>query len=346
MGKDTHAVSTGRSAKNSGRSEVPQAPIRVVVTLLEETSLFELSVPCAVFAEGYELTLCSTTPGGIQRAPGGLHLTAERGVDAMREADLVVVPACVMDSAYEPPEELLDELRGAHARGARVASLCSGAFVLAAAGLLDGREAATHWMYADELRRRHPRVRVNERALYVDDGSILTSAGTAAAIDLCLHIVRHDYGSAAAAEVGRRMVVAPHREGDQSQYAPARAPRVRTSEQGLAPVLDWALDRLQQPLSVGELASRAGMSTRTFERYFAREVGTTPLRWLNQQRLARARELLETTDLPVDTVAQRSGLGSGDGLRQHFHRALGTTPAAYRRAFRMPRGSATSTRPT
>lgn len=323
-------------AKDKYADDKQAGPIRVVVALLEKASLFELSVPCAVFDEGYELTLCSTTPGGIQRAPGGLSLTAERGVDALREADLVVVPACVMGDAYEPPEELLDELRAAHARGARVASLCSGAFVLAAAGLLDGREAATHWMYADELRRRHPRVRVNERALYIDDGSILTSAGTAAAIDLCLHIVRHDYGSAAAAEVGRRMVVAPHREGDQSQYAPARTPRVQTSGQGLAPVLDWALDRLQQPLTVGELAARAGMSTRTFERYFAREVGTTPLRWLNQQRLARARELLETTDLPVDTVAQRSGLGSGDGLRQHFHRALGTTPAAYRRAFHVP----------
>lgn len=323
-------------AKDKYADDKQAGPIRVVVALLEKASLFELSVPCAVFGEGYELTLCSTTPGGIQRAPGGLSLTAERGVDALREADLVVVPACVMGDAYEPPEELLDELRAAHARGARVASLCSGAFVLAAAGLLDGREAATHWKYADELRRRHPRVRVNERALYIDDGSILTSAGTAAAIDLCLHIVRHDYGSAAAAEVGRRMVVAPHREGDQSQYAPARTPRVQTSGQGLAPVLDWALERLQQPLTVGELAARAGMSTRTFERYFAREVGTTPLRWLNQQRLARARELLETTDLPVDTVAQRSGLGSGDGLRQHFHRALGTTPAAYRRAFRVP----------
>lgn len=313
-----------------------RGPIRVVVALLEETSLFELSVPCAVFGEGYELTFCSTSPGGTQRAAGGLSLVAERGVSALREADLVVVPACVM-GAYEPPEALLAELRAAHARGARIASLCSGAFVLAAAGLLDGREAATHWMYADELRRRHPRVRVNERALYVADGSLLTSAGTAAAIDLCLHIVRQDYGSAAAAEVGRRMVVAPHREGDQSQYVPALAPRGQASPQGLAPVLDWARARLHQPLTIGELASRAGMSTRTFGRHFAREVGTTPLRWLNQQRLARARELLETTDLPVDTVAERSGLGTGDGLRQHFHRALGTTPAAYRRTFRVIR---------
>ncbi|MGP3928242.1 GlxA family transcriptional regulator [Streptomyces sp. 8N616] len=312
---------------------VQPKPIRVAVALLEETSLFELAVPCAVFGEGYELALCGTAPGGAQRAPGGLRLETEHGLEALRAADLVVVPACMMDG-YEPPAALLDALRDAHARGARIASLCSGAFVLAAAGLLDGREAATHWMYADELRRRYPRVRVNEQALYVDDGSILTSAGTAAAIDLCLHIVRRDFGSAAAAEVGRRMVIAPHREGDQAQYVPPRpAPAARAAE-GLAPVLDWALARLHRPITIAELSGRAGMSTRTFGRHFAREVGTTPLKWLNRQRLARARELLETTDLPVDAVAERSGLGSGDGLRQHFHRTLGTTPAAYRRTFR------------
>ncbi len=308
--------------------------IRVVVTLLEETSLFEVAVPCAVFGgEGYELTLCATAPGGDQRAPGGLRLAAERGLDALRDADLVVVPACMMNG-YEPPAALLDALREAHGRGARIASLCSGAFILAETGLLDGRPAATHWMYADELRRRHPYVRVDDRSLYVDDGSILTSAGTAAAIDLCLHIVRCDYGTAAAAEIGRRMVVAPHREGDQSQYVPPRAPAPPRTE-GLAPVLDWALARLHRPLTIGELASRAGMSTRTFGRHFAQEVGATPLKWLNRQRLARARELLETTDLPVDTVAERSGLGSPDSLRQHFHRSLGTTPAAYRRTFRV-----------
>ncbi|MDQ1051892.1 GlxA family transcriptional regulator [Streptomyces sp. V4I2] len=308
--------------------------LRVGVTLLEETSLFELAVPCAVFAgEGYELTLCATAPGGAQRAPGGLRLEAEHGLESLREADLIVVPACMMEG-YEPPAALLDALREAHARGARIASLCSGAFVLAAAGLLDGRPAATHWMYAEELRRRHPYVRVDDRSLYVDDGSILTSAGTAAAIDLCLHIVRGDYGTAAAAEVGRRMVVAPHREGDQTQYALPRAP-VPPQAEGLGPVLDWALARLHRPLAIAELANRAGMSTRTFGRRFAAEVGVTPLKWLNQQRLARARELLETTDLGVDAVAERSGLGSADSLRQHFHRALATTPAAYRRTFRV-----------
>ncbi|MDT0345428.1 GlxA family transcriptional regulator [Streptomyces litchfieldiae] len=310
-------------------------PTRVAVALLDRTSLFELAVPCAVFTEPeYELLLCATAAGDPgHRGPGGLTLRAEHGLEALTAAGLVVVPACVMDG-YEPPADLLDALRTAHRNGARIASLCSGAFVLAAAGLLDGREAATHWMYADELRRRHPRVTVNDQALYVDDGDILTSAGTAAAIDLCLHIVRGDHGTARAAETGRRLVVAPHREGGQRQYVPPRRPLPARADTGLGPVLDWALARLDQPLAIAELARRAGMSERTFGRHFAREVGTTPLKWLIQQRLSRARELLETTDLPVDAVAERSGLGTGDGLRQHFARALGTTPAAYRRAFR------------
>lgn len=309
-------------------------PLRVVVTLLERTSLFELAVPCTVFGgPHYELRLAATAPGGTLRAAGGLRLEAEHGLEALADAGLIVVPALMMDGV-PPPGALLNALRAAHARGARIAALCTGAFVLAAAGLLDGREAATHWMYAEELRRRYPRVRVNDRALYVDDGDILTSAGTAAAIDLCLHLVRRDRGSAAAAEIGRRMVTAPHREGSQTQYVPPGRPLSARPESGLAPVLDWALARLHQPLVISELADRAGMSERTFGRHFAREVGTTPLRWLNQQRIARARQLLETSDLPVDAIAERSGLGTGDGLRQHFHRELSTTPAAYRRAFR------------
>ena len=322
--------------RESGRYDGPaeeQRPVRVVVPVLEHTSLLELAVPCAVFEEPYyELTLCGTAVPGVQYARGGLRLETERGLDAMDDADLVVVPACVMDGGPTPPA-LLDALRAAHARGARVAALCTGAFVLAEAGLLEGRTAATHWMFAAELRRRHPRVRVDEQSLYVDDGAVLTSAGTAAALDLCLHIVRGDFGAVYASEVARRLVVAPHREGDQAQYVPVPG-TVPARADGLGPVLDWAVGRLHEPLTTGELAARAGMSTRTFGRYFTREVGTTPLKWLNQRRLARARELLECTDLPVDSVAERSGLGTGDGLRQHFRRALGTTPAAYRRTFR------------
>ncbi|WP_420824878.1 GlxA family transcriptional regulator [Streptomyces coryli] len=306
----------------------------MVVTLLDPTSVFELAIPLAVFnSEGYELVLAGTAKGAVHRGPAGLSLTAEHGPEVLRTADLIVVPAG-MYGEYVPPAELVTELRAAHARGVRIASLCTGAYILAAAGLLDGRTAATHWQYADDLRRDHPRVRVDDRSLYLDDGDILTSAGTAAGIDLCLHIVRTDYGSAAAAEVGRRMVIAPHREGDQTQYAMPPARPVPARAQGLGPVLDWASGRLHEPITIAELADRAGMSLRTFGRHFAEEVGTTPLRWLNQQRVARARELLETTDLTVDAIADRSGLGTADGLRQHFHRAVGTTPAAYRRTFR------------
>ncbi|MFE0130912.1 GlxA family transcriptional regulator [Streptomyces sp. NPDC059037] len=333
---------TSRPADTSRPARPSGSALRVAVALLSPSSLFELAVPCAVFGQdrgeipspGYELALCQTVPGA-HHAAGGLRLESSHGLETLAEADLVIIPACVMGE-YEPPAPLLDTLRAAHAAGARVASLCSGVFVLAAAGLLTGREVATHWMYADELRRRHPEVTVDDRALYIDDGSILTSAGTAAAIDLCLHIVRRDHGAAVAAEVGRRMVVAPHREGGQAQYA---RPRTATAAPpapgtGLAPVLDWALARLHEPLAIADLAGRAGMSVRTFERHFAREVGATPLRWLNQQRVTHARTLLETTDLPVDAVAERSGLGTGDGLRQHFHRLMGTTPAAYRRTYR------------
>ncbi|MEU7900406.1 helix-turn-helix domain-containing protein [Nonomuraea sp. NPDC049152] len=315
------------------------ARIRVVVPVLDECPLFELAVPCEVFGrdrsdlspDWYELTLCHSAAGEQKSLAGGLWLRASRGLDAIVRADLVVVPACV-DGGYEPPEALLTALVEAHARGARIASLCSGAFVLAAAGLLDGREAATHWMHADELRQRYPQVTVNPRALYIDEGDILTSAGTAAGIDLCLHIVRNDFGAAVAAEVGRRMVIAPQREGDQTQYA-WPAPLAGGGVQGLAPVLDWALERLHEPLTVPRLAARAGMSTRHFVRRFHQEVGLPPIRWLTQQRIARARELLETTRLPVDAVAERAGFGTGSGMRQHFTRAVGTTPSAYRRTY-------------
>ncbi|TDD90399.1 GlxA family transcriptional regulator [Actinomadura rubrisoli] len=314
---------------------------RVAIPVLEDSPLFELAVPCEVFGrdrldltpQWYDLTLCHTT-NATQSSLNGLWLTAPQGPHAMRDADLIVVPAC-LTPAYEPPAALLDALREAHDRGTRIAALCSGAFVLAAAGLLDGREATTHWMHAEELRRRYPRVRVRERALYIDEGSILTSAGTAAGIDLCLHIVRRDFGSAVAAEVGRRMVIAPHRQGDQAQYAPLPASGpIRADE--LAPVLDWAVQRLHQPLTIGRLAERAAMSTRTFGRRFARQVGMTPLKWLTQQRLAAARELLETTNLPIDAIAKRTGFNTGDVLRQHFHRHIGTTPTAYRRSFSAP----------
>ena len=317
----------------------------MVVPLLEDCPLFELAVACEVFGKPrvgtdphwYDLTVCRTE-SGTQDGPGGLSMDVGNDLSALDEADLIVVPACRMPS-YRPPQSLLAALRRAHERGARIAALCSGAFVLAEAGVLDGRRATTHWMYAPELRRRHPGVKVEEDALYVDEGDVLTSAGSAAAIDLCVHVVRTDFGAAAAAEVGRRMVVAPHREGGQTQYAPG-PPLSRTT--GLAPVLAWAMERLDEPLTIPRMAREAGMSTRSFGRSFTAEIGLTPLSWINQQRVHRARELLETTDLPVSAIARQCGLGTDDGLRQHFHRHLGTTPSAYRRTFR---GAATEPGP-
>ncbi|GAA3468503.1 GlxA family transcriptional regulator [Nonomuraea roseola] len=315
------------------------ARIRVVVPVLDECPLFELAVPCEVFGrdrrdltpDWYDLALCQSTDHE-PKSLNGLSLRAPHGLEAMRSADLVVVPACA-DASYRPPEALLSALVEAHERGARIAAVCSGAFVLAAAGLLDGREAATHWMHADELQRRYPRVDVNPRALFVDEGDVLTSAGTAAGIDLCLHIVRRDFGAAVAAEVGRRMVVAPQREGDQAQYVSPDLPGP-AQDRGLGPVLGWALERLHEPVTIPQLAEQARMSTRTFTRRFRQETGLTPIGWLTRQRLDRARELLETTRLPVDAVAERSGFSTGNGLRQHFTKVLGTTPSAYRRAFR------------
>ena len=314
--------------------------IRVVVPVLEHTSLFELAVPVGVFGlpfedgrDWYDLTTCSTSDA-THRAAGGLSLQTERGLDAILDADLVVVPARIMEG-HEEPRELAEHLVEAHARGTRIAAICSGAFILAEAGLLDGREATTHWMHVDELRRRFPQVRVSEDALYVDEGSVLTSAGTAAGLDLCLHIVRNDYGAAQAMEVSRRMVVAPHREGGQSQYARMHLPDADRAS-GLAPVLDWASGRLAETLTVDDLAAQAGMSTRTLGRRFVEEIGTTPVRWLNHQRLDRARALLETTDYQIDRIARESGLGTESNLRQHFRDRLDTTPSAYRRAFSQP----------
>ncbi|GAA3263104.1 hypothetical protein GCM10020216_105510 [Nonomuraea helvata] len=199
-------------------------------------------------------------------------------------------------------------------------------------------------MHADELQKRYPRVSVDQRALYVDEGDILTSAGTAAGIDLCLHIVRRDFGAAVAAEAGRRMVISPHREGDQEQYV-SPTPPVPARDTGLAPVLDWALERLHEPLTIPLLTERARMSTRTFGRRFQQEMGLTPIRWLTQQRIARARELLETTRLPVDAVAERAGFGTGNGLRPHFTKLVGATPAAYRRTFQGGGSVPSRTRP-
>jgi transcriptional regulator GlxA family with amidase domain len=267
----------------------------------------------------------------------GFAVHVEHGLERMATADLITVPAWPVPGGYVPPP-VVDALRAAVARGAQVLAVCTGAFPVAAAGLLDGRRAATHWQFADLLAERHPHVRVDREVLYVADGPIITSAGAAAGIDACLHLVRREHGTAIANAVARRMVVPAHRSGGQAQYVEMPVPPARTGHVP-AGLLDWARAHLDLPLTVEELAERALMSPRTFARRFREVTGTTPHRWLLDRRLERAEELLERTDLPVDAVAARSGFGSADTLRHHFTARRGVSPSDHRRAFRPPAGA-------
>ena len=281
----------------------------------------------------YEFRLVATTDEPILATYGGYTITTPWRIDSLADADTIVVPAW---KAFDEPADpaLLEALRHAHARGARLLSVCSGAFLLADAGLLDGRPATTHWMYTDALARRHPAVDVDPDVLYVDGGDgIFTSAGTAAGIDLCLHVVRLDHGAEVANAVARRMVVAAHRDGGQAQFVAVPVPD-EPDDDTLSPTLDWALEHLDEPLVVEDLARRALMSPRTFARRFRAATGTTPLQWLLRQRIALSQRLLETTELPVEHIATRCGFGSATALRVHFRRSTGTTPLLYRRTFR------------
>ena len=312
-------------------------PHRVAVLALEPVVAFDLATPVQVLAANelddrarYDVTVCAAAAGRVATTHGyGIHATA--GLRALARADTVIVPG------FDPRPQGIDAavlraLRRSHARGARIASICTGAFALAAAGLLDGRRATTHWAHAADLARRFPAVTVEPGVLFVDEGDVLTSAGVAAGIDLCLHLVRGDHGAAVANAVARRMVVAPLRDGGQAQFVPA--PAGDGHGRTLAATRAWALERLHEPLPVGVLAAHAGWSERTFLRRFRAETGTAPLRWLHAARVRRARELLESTDLPVEEVASRTGFGTAVALRRHFHAATATTPSAYRRAFR------------
>ena len=249
----------------------------------------------------------------------------------MAEADTVVIPARSFPG--EPPVEVLEALCDADARGARLLSMCTGAFVLAAAGVLDGKRATTHWMWAAQLARQYPKVQVDPKVLYVDAGNVMTSAGTAAGIDLLLHVVRLDHGAEVANAVARRMVVPPHRDGGQAQFVDLPMPD-QNGDEPLAGVLGWMLEHVGEDLSVEQLARRARMSPRTFARRFRAVTGTTPHQWLLSQRVLLAQRLLETTDEPVERVAQRCGFASAAGLRQHFTRVVSASPQAYRRTFR------------
>lgn len=313
---------------------------RVVALVSPGVNAFELSVACEVFGldrpeldvEWYQFTIASEGAQAVA-VHGGASLQPSADLAAVRNAHTIVVPNGCIDGPAASPG-VLQALRDAHASGARIASFCSGAFTLGDSGLLDGRRATTHWLYTQRFQDRYPAVDVVENVLYVDDGEILTSAGTAAAIDLGLHIVRLDHGAEVANAVARRMVVPPHRDGGQAQFVTRPVVDSCDPADDLAPVLEWALAHLHEPLSVERLASRALMSPRTFARRFQSSVGTTPLQWILRQRVHRAQELLETTELPLERVAQESGFGTAANMRLHMRRVVDLAPSAYRRTFR------------
>ncbi|MEU7585914.1 helix-turn-helix domain-containing protein [Micromonospora sp. NPDC049230] len=310
----------------------------VAVLALDQVAPFELGVLAEVFGTdrtadgfpGYRFQVCSPD-GAPVRTSSGFHLTPHADLGPVDEADLVAVPAHSQGTSV--PSPVLDALRRADARGAHLFSVCSGAFLLGEAGLLDDRECTTHWRYVDELQRRHPRARVRCNSLYVQDGRLLTSAGTAAGIDACLHLIRQEHGSATATRLARRMVVPPHRDGGQSQYVEAPIPKAPEAPT-LEPVLEWLMGHLDRTTTVEELAARAGMAPRTFARRFRAETGTTPHDWLTNQRVLLARRLLEETPLSVEAVADQSGFGDAAALRHHFTRRVGATPHSYRTTFR------------
>ncbi|MFD5436583.1 helix-turn-helix domain-containing protein [Kitasatospora sp. NPDC127067] len=316
---------------------------------------FELGVVVEVFglarpeltgllaAPWYGLKVCADRPGTALEAVGGFTLTARHGLDELAAADTVVVPGVpnafggVGASPGRPAggvsPALVEALRTAHARGARIVSICSGAFALAAAGLLDGRVATTHWRYAELLQQRYPAVRVDPDVLYVDNGDVLTSAGSAAGIDLCLHLVRRDHGAKVANTVARRFVVAPHRDGGQSQFIEAAVRPVEEEDDGIARSMQWALDHLASPLTISQLAGAARMSDRSYLRHFTARNGTSPMRWVVTQRIAASLALLESPEGSVEEIAAAVGFESAATFRHHFGRVMRTSPTAYRRSF-------------
>ena len=313
---------------------IPDMPT-VALVVTDGMLHFELSVAHEVFGADlsgrvdpwYDVALCGPGTARI----GRFLMEPDHGLDRLAHADTVIVPGWA-DVDEHPPTDMVDAVRAAHDAGARVASLCTGAFVLAAAGLLDGRRATTHWAHTEALASRYPRVEVDPGVLYVDSGRVLTSAGKAAAMDLCLHLVRLDHGSAVANTVARRLVVPPHRPGGQAQFVVAPVP----AQDGhpLAELFPWVMERLDQPLTVEDLARRANMSSRNLGRHFRAMTGTTPLQWLLAQRIRRAQELLETTGDGVEAIAAAVGMGTATTLRRHFGRDVGVPPDVYRRTFR------------
>ncbi len=308
----------------------------VSALVLDGLAVFEFGVICEVFGidrsrdgvPGFDFKVCGLEAGKPVQTSVGATLTPDHDLSALRGVDLVAVPAI---AASEYPPEALAALRDAADSGSIILTVCSGAFVAGAAGLLDGRPCTTHWMHADELARQYPTAKVDRNVLFVDDGNLITSAGTAAGIDACLHLVRRELGSAVTNVIARRMVVPPQRDGGQRQYIDQPIP-VHCSD-GFAPHLDWILANLQVAHSVTTLARRANMSARTFARRFVEETGTTPMQWVTDQRVSYARRLLEESDLDIDRIADRAGFGTATLLRHHFRRVIGVTPSDYRRSF-------------
>ncbi len=313
---------------------------KIVLIALPGVAPFEFGVVCEVFGidrsdsggPAFDFTIATAEPGPV-RTSLGYEMVIAQDLSVAAEADLIAVPAHYIGRAGDEPtdERVLQALRDAVARGAWVLSVCSGAFVLAEAGILDGRRATTHWMHVDRLRQRHPSVELDADVLFVRDGNVVTSAGTSAGIDAALHIVRTELGAAATNVIARRMVVPPQRDGGQSQYIASPIPEVRSDS--LSAVTEWMLAHLDEDVTVDQLARRALMSPRTFARKFRAESGTTPAAWLNRQRILRAQQLLEQSDEGLEQIAQMTGFGTAAVMRHHFLKVLGTTPTNYRRAF-------------
>ncbi|MER7222940.1 GlxA family transcriptional regulator [Streptomyces rubradiris] len=329
-------------------SEGDFRPHRVAVLALDGLLPFELGIPHRIFGRPrdalrrrlYEVVTCSVRPPGRVDTDADFTLHVPHGPQALATADTVIIPASYELGPVYEEGRLTDELAIAlsHVRpGTRLASICTGAYVLAAAGRLDGRPATTHWADAERFQRMFPKVKVDANVLFIDDGDVLTSAGVAAGIDLCLHMVRRDFGSAVANEVARITVVPPHRDGGQAQYVqrPVPDPQLATTATARA----WALGRLHEPIQLRDMAAQEAMSVRTFTRRFREEAGISPGQWLTQQRVERARQLLESTELSMDQVARESGFGTAQSMRQHLQAALGVTPTAYRRTFRTAGGT-------
>jgi AraC family transcriptional activator FtrA len=312
-------------------------PHLVVALAYDRLCTFEFGCTVELFAlerpeldvDWYQFAVCAIEPGPI-RAAGGIIVQADYAPELLARADTIVIPGW-RDADEAPPEALLDQLRAAHARGARLCSICSGVFVLAAAGLLDGQRATTHWRYADKLARRYPAIDVLPDDLYVDNGQVITSAGSAAGLDMLLHLVRRDYGAHVGNLVAQRLIVAPHREGGQAQYLPR--PMAHDDKGRLTRLMDWVRAHPADSHTVATMAERAAMSARTLQRQFQDATGMGPIEWLVRERIAIVKDLLETSDLALAQVAERAGFGSEESLRHHFRRLAATSPGAYRRQF-------------